>query len=395
MKISLRILGVLALVIILALSAKTYNASALSYEYSYRQLNKYWQDHLTIFPLNDELGAHYWESSYIYRPTKTGEIVRKKHEDGSFADDEHVRYLPDDVGGSVKYIDAKGLVATDRALYHWDNAEDEWHVVLPSFNVWHRAVNYKDRENLVIGEYGHRIYSVDLKTKKSTILHTKPEATRHFHFTSIDPYSGYIYTSLGDTHKALETGLMFSSDEGRTWKWLHRTRRGFESTHRQPTAVYFEPDRIIFGTDSSPDGVFSFDKATNSFSQSYFMPDILKSWFTDIRKVGEVYWGVSRSFGQKPRFGVLWASVDAKQWYPIQVLDQTPMWIEENGSGVLSIGFTSGPGLILTVPDKSAMSALLLDSPPLTLSQFDRFSIRFSRMWIDFFKDVLRLVYRS
>jgi hypothetical protein len=69
------------------------------------------------------------------------------------------------------------------------------------------------------------------------------------------------------------------------------------------------------------------------------MPDLFRSWFTEIEKANGSYWALSRAFFNKG-FGFLWWSADGKAWTPVQVFAGTPVWLQmDDVNDVMSVGF--------------------------------------------------------
>jgi hypothetical protein len=146
--------------------------------------------------------------------------------------------------------------------------------------------------------------------------------------------------------------------------------------NRQPTSIYFEKDRIYFGSDSNPHGIFALDRRTDEIEQVFVMSDVLRSWFLAIVEARGSYWALSRSFG-KDNFGVLWWSGDSKSWTPVQFFSHVPFWLQtDEQHNLISVGFgeernyrlvKDGPVRVMTVPDRDTMAVRVRHGPTITL----------------------------
>jgi hypothetical protein len=170
---------------------------------------------------------------------------------------------------------------------------------------------------------------------------------------------------------------MRSHDFGKRWDWLYKTRVGSGAIDRQPTAVFFDKDRIYFGTDSKPHGIFVLDRKKDQFEQVFLMSDLLRSWFTAIvRKRGSL-WALSSGFGRDD-FGVLWWSGDGSKWTPIQIFAGLPIWLEADEQyDVISVGFViknknyhvtkNAKVVAMNLPDYDTMVEWVRRGPDITL----------------------------
>jgi hypothetical protein len=283
-------------------------------------------------------GRHYWKNGRIFW---VGEGYLQS------SDEAGISYVPE--GGLPKFWKGPTRFVSETILADHKNVyvkvDGRFHKVLSHFRCWYVCGSELRSGNLVIGEYGNRIYEVDAKTGQATLILEKPNKARHFHVTAVDPFTNDIYTSLGDALKEYVklgdrvTGIMRSQDEGRTWNWLYKTTVGSSAVNRQPTAIYFDQDKIIFGTDCKPHGVFVLDRTTRTFEQVFAMPDRFRSWFTEIKRANGSYWALSRAFSNRG-FGFLWWSGDGKAWTVVQEFKSTPVWLEtDETSNVMSVGF--------------------------------------------------------
>jgi hypothetical protein len=178
-----------------------------------------------------------------------------------------------------------------------------FHKVLDNFFCWYVCASRLRSGHFVIGEYGSRIYRVDAVRGEKKLFFTNPAGTRHFHFTAVDPFTNDIYTSLGDALKRYAgfglTGIMRSQDFGKQWDWLYKTTVGSDAIDRQPTAIFFDGDRVYFGTDSKPHGIFVLDRNENEFEQIFYMSDLLRSWFTGNREEERIVLGAFARFRKR------------------------------------------------------------------------------------------------
>lgn len=373
-----------------AFSLLNYQASVLDYPLSYEELNSYWSDHLNVIMLPFELRAHFWEEGLIILADDGMVFEFDPKGDGVLVE---LHPLPDSYQGPARSLGFNHFADKGSVYYFKDGG---WLKVLDDYYVWHRGITALGSDHLVIGEYGNRIALFCLEEMDTRIIHSIPEDTTHFHFTAADPYTDHIFTALGDAHLDKITGIQRSKDLGETWEWVHYTRMGLQDTHRQPTAVCFAEDRILFGTDSPPHGIFSFERGTEELTQLFVMPNILKSYFMDIVSHDGIYWAVSRSFAQTPQFGVLWTSVCGDKWYPVQVMEGLPHWIGiDRSNGYVSVGFESGnSGFLLACPGAEEMRLLVEGAPGLSLSWYREATVNLSRWWVDSFKSLVRLVLR-
>jgi hypothetical protein len=165
---------------------------------------------------------------------------------------------------------------------------------------------------------------------------------------------------------------MRSQNGGKTWQWIYRTRGAPREAHVQPTAVYFDKDKIYFGKDNPrPPGVFVLDRATGKFAQVFVMSKFFKSWFIAIAKMKGSLWAISRSFTDlpKPSFGLLWWSEDGNDWVPIQIFNDAPVWLEtDDKRGLLSIGFLRKETnvTLFDVPETQQMAKWVGEGPSIS-----------------------------
>jgi hypothetical protein len=282
-------------------------------------------------------GPHYWKDGTIYWTERRQ--VRSSAELGVTSRIE--LELPDWFQGPARFISES--ILADKSNVYLNVGDRHYQRVLEDFLCWYVCGSQLGSGDFVIRAYGDHIYRVDAATREKTLLLTKPAEARHFHVTAVDPFTNDIYTTLGDALKKYKgygvTGIMRSRDSGKTWNWLYKTTVGSGAIDRQPTAIFFDKDRIYFGTDSKPHGIFVLDRNTDRFEQGFFMSDLLASWFTAIvRKKGSL-WALSRAFG-KDDFGVLWWSGDGSQWTPIQIFAGLPIWLEaDEEHDLMSVGF--------------------------------------------------------
>jgi hypothetical protein len=74
---------------------------------------------------------------------------------------------------------------------------------------------------------------------------------RHVHFVAADPYSGYLYASIGDGEDRRK--VMRSTDTGETWETIIPST--FPCSH--PVSIVFTPSRRFFGSDCANNRVYS------------------------------------------------------------------------------------------------------------------------------------------
>lgn len=335
------------------------------------EINSYYAGLLGRMELKGVSGPHFWKDGKLN--WARGRYLESSNDLG--ATSAHEFALPDSWSGPALFV-SDSILADRNNVYV--KVGDQFQRVLSDFRCWYICGSQLRSGDFIIGEYGNRIYRVDAKSGEPTLLLKKPAEARHFHVTAVDPFTNDIYVSLGDALKRYKkfgnrvTGIMRSQDGGENWHWLYRTIVGTGAIDRQPTAVHFEKDKIYFGTDSKPHGVFVLDRATGSFEQVFDMSGLLRSWFTEIKKAKGTYWAVSRAFSNQG-FGVLWWSADGKNWTPIQIFIGTPVWLQIDAKDdLISVGFFE-PDLNVVafkLPDRGQMSGWVGRGP--TITMFDR-----------------------
>lgn len=114
-----------------------------------------------------------------------------------------------------------------------------------------------DQDYVYIGEYGPRkprvsknVWRYDSGGNEWTVIFQAPPDTEaHIHRVAVDPNTGYLWVSVGDTRK--NRGVYLSMDQGQTWE---------EKIDSQATGVAFTADRIYWGKDKKDrGGVFATD----------------------------------------------------------------------------------------------------------------------------------------
>jgi hypothetical protein len=357
-----------ALVVVVAVGS---TASLLVYKCSstkVAKVNAYYARLLERRELTGVAGPHFWKGGRLFW---AGDRYLESSSDfGRTATDEIA--LPATWSGPARFV-SDSILADRRNVYV--KIGDQFQTVLSEFGCWYICGSRLRSGDFVIGEYGNQIYRLNAKTGEATLIFEKPPEARHFHVTAVDPFTNDIYTSLGDALKKYQgfgdrvTGIMRSQDGGETWEWIYRTIVGAGEIDRQPTAVYFERDKIYFGTDSKPHGIFILDRKTGAFEQVFEMNDFFHSWFTTIERAKGSYWAVSRAFSNKG-FGVLWWSADAKDWSPIQMFHGTPVWLETSEpDDLLSVGFVERDLNVVTfkLPDATEMTRWVSHGPSITM----------------------------
>jgi hypothetical protein len=337
----------------------------------FEAINSYYGKLLDRRELKGVSGPHYWKDGEIF--WVGNRYLKKSSNLGTTSVDDVA--LPKFFDGPARFISESILADTSNVYLRQG---DQFNRVLQNFKCWRICGSKLETGDFVVGEYGSRIYHLDAITGQTLLLLEKPLETRHFHFTAVDPFTNDIYTSLGDAHKSRVTGIMRSQDGGKTWQWLHRARDGLRETHRQPTAVYFDKDAIYFGEDNRPQGIFVLDRNMGHFYQVFVMKKIFKSWFTAITKVKGSFWAISRSVTKsppKPSFGLLWWSRDGKNWVPIQIFRDAPLWLQiDDDKNLISVGFLRKDSNVIAFnsPDAAQMAAWVSLGPTVTLPLLDR-----------------------
>jgi hypothetical protein len=328
-------------------------------------INAYYGKLLNRTELTGVRGPHYWKDRSIVwagrrHVKKSGDFGVTTIDDGA---------LPETFRGPARSISESIWADKSNVYLRQGNGFKR---VLTDFKCWYVCGSRLKTGDLVIGEYGSRIYRLDAKTGETRLLFEKPPGTRHFHFTAVDPFTGDIYTSLGDAHKAEVTGIMRSQDGGETWQWLDKATGGSRTTHRQPTAVYFDKDAIYFGKDNRPPGILVLDRKSGRIEQVFIMSKFFKFWFTGIIKVKGSFWAIWRSFTNKPKpsFGLLWWSGDGKTWVPVQFFTDAPIWLQAgNEDNLISLGFLrkNSDVIAFNVPDAAQMAEWVKRGPSVAL----------------------------
>jgi hypothetical protein len=273
-------------------------------------INTYYGKLLDRRELKGVSGPHFWKDGRIFWAGP--EFLESSADFGAAS--AHEDELPQSWKGPARFV-SETILADRRNVYV--KIAGHFQRVLTHFRCWYVCGSQLRSGDFVIGEYGNRIYSVNATTGEATLMLEKPAKARHFHVTAVDPFTNDVYTSLGDALKEYVkfenrvTGIMRSQDEGKSWQWLYETTVGSGAINRQPTAVYFDKDDIIFGTDCKPHGIFVLDRKTGRLDQVYAMPDLFRSWFTEIEKANGSYGALSRAVFNKD-FGFLWWSADGK-----------------------------------------------------------------------------------
>jgi hypothetical protein len=336
---------------------------------SFERINAYYGKLLDRRELNVVSGPHFWKDGRIFWAGP--QFLESSGDFG--ATSAHEDELPRSWKGPARFV-SETILADRRNVYV--KIAGHFERVLTHFRCWYVCGSQLRSGDLVIGEYGNRIYRVNATTEEATLILEKPTKARHFHVTAVDPFTNDIYTSLGDALKQYVkfgdrvTGIMRSQDEGKSWQWLYETTVGSGAINRQPTAVYFDKDDIIFGTDCKPHGIFVLDRRTGRLEQVYAMPDSFRSWFTEIEKANGSYWALSRAFLNKG-FGFLWWSADGKAWTPVQVFAGTPVWLQmDEVNDMMSVGFFEPNSNVVAFkpPAAEQMAKWVKVGPTLTLT---------------------------
>jgi len=326
-------------------------------------INSYYGRLLDRRELEGVYRAHYWKDGTIFWVGRRH--LRRSDDLGITAANDIA--LPESFEGPARFI-SESILADKWNVYLRQG--DQFKRVLRNFRCWYICGSRMQDGDFVVGEYGSRIYRLDI-TGQALLLLEKPPETRHFHFTAVDAFTNDIYTSLGDAHKSSVTGIMRSEDNGKTWRWLHRAKDGLRETHRQPTAVYFDKDLIYFGADNRPNGIFTLNRNTGQFEQAFVMDKFFKSWFLAITKAKGSFWAISRSFTNWPdrSFGVMWWSADGKNWIPIQIFEDAPVWLQTSAKrNLISVGFLRKDSNVVAfkLPDAAQMAEWVSRGPTIT-----------------------------
>lgn len=340
---------------------------------SAEQINAYYGKLLQRRALKGISGPHFWKDGKIFW---AGDRYLESSGDLG-ATSTHEAALP--ASWRAPALSVSEFVLADRDNVYV-KVDGQFQKVLTGFRCWYICGSRLKSGDFVIGEYGNRIYRVNAKTGEATLILTKPVEARHFHVTAVDPFTNDIYTSLGDALKKYKklgdrvTGIMRSQDEGRTWQWINKTIVGSGAISRQPTAIYFDADKIYFGTDSQPHGIFALDRSTGIFKQLFVMDKLFHSLFTDIIKEKGSFWALSHAFGRSytnKNFGILWWSEDGKTWIPVQIFSRaTPGWLHvDDKSHLMSVTFREQnlDGVVFELPDAHQMVEWVRAAPKFTL----------------------------
>jgi len=173
----------------------------------------------------------------------------------------------------VREIDGELLVGTRQTaeqggqIFKSSNGKTSWTMVLqlspgafvhPGWTVW------VENEIVLLGEYGLRgsatkVYmSTDKGISFREILDFKdytplPDST-HVHGVAYDKWFDRIWAVHGDGNTMLSgnTGVYYSDDLGATWKKMH--------VPCQVLTVFPFEDRVIFTSDSPPNGIYSYER---------------------------------------------------------------------------------------------------------------------------------------
>ena len=160
----------------------------------------------------------------------------------------------------ITYFINEGAPDRIGAIYHADTINDTptqvYKSTTPGF--WSRHFGVKGYDNgvdsiIFCGLYGGSLdngldllLSFDGGTTFSKVGETRNQlgTTNHWHDVAIDVYSGYLFTSQGDStaEEQENSSVHYSKDFGKTWEVL--------SERMQPTAIVPFPDRIVFGRDN-------------------------------------------------------------------------------------------------------------------------------------------------
>ena len=114
-----------------------------------------------------------------------------------------------------------------------------------------------DQDYIYIGEYGPKdpylsknVWKYDPDTGKwDTVFQAPLESEAHIHRVGVDPYTNYLWVTVGDTRK--NRGAFLSRDQGKSW---------VEVLDTQATGVAFSAEKIYWGEDKKDyGGVFSTD----------------------------------------------------------------------------------------------------------------------------------------
>jgi len=385
--------GIAFMAVFSSCSLSLYNYSPLSSKKSVDQFNKYYSIRLNSRTAGQAFGAHYWEKNNIIWVGAEGIMSTNIHNGSTRYHDQ----LPMNFSQPARFL-SKEVLAGPNNVYHRDGGV--FRHVLGGFTCWHECASSLLGGALILGEYGERIYRYDPGKSRLSLLFKNPEQTRHFHFSTVDPFTDSIYSSLGDSHTHWVTGIMRIDKSGKNWDWIHVARGSLQSNHRQPTAVHFEEDRIIFGSDDPPHGIFAMDRSGKNIRQMFLMDQASKSWFTGIIRTGNSYWAISRSFSQKPEFGVLWWSDTGDSWYPVQYFEDIPYWLrsdKDNRHVSVGFGFASSASKVILydVPDPKQFIKVVEGQSLDIIPAWKSVLLAISRSYVDVGKSVLRLFVRG
>ena len=353
--------------------------------------NQYYAQKLHRKYLDFASGPHYWKGEDIVWLGERN-VMSVGVESGDITKQE---VLPKDL--RKKRVAFSGDIIADDTSVYYRNAGVNYKI-LSDFLCWHECGSKASDGSIIVGSYGEAVYRYDHREKNLRIIKEKPVNTTHFHFSIVDQKTDRIFSSLGDSHKAWITGILSYNLDGSNEKWVHKTERGDQLEHRQPTAVLFEDSRILFGSDAPPHGIYALDRGSGNIISGHGVSEVSKSWFTGIVKAGGSYWATSRSFSQTPRFGVLWWSKEGRNWYPIQYFEKIPLWLKSNDSGkYLSVGFgLGGKGVyVYKVPKANTFEEAVSDGPEIMREGARAKAIAINRAVIDWGKNLIRLAVRK
>lgn len=181
--------------------------------------NRYYAERLREKRLLSAEGPHYWDHSKL---VWIGENNIMSIDVGS-GEQETRRKLPEGVTKKRVFL-SRYILADEKNVYY--RAKDSLVKVLDDFRCWHECASETNDEEIILGEYGDRVYSFDRAKQEKNLVLEKPVGTTHFHFTKVDPITGRIYSSLGDSHKDGVTGVLSYDKNGESVKWIHVTRWG-------------------------------------------------------------------------------------------------------------------------------------------------------------------------
>ena len=119
-----------------------------------------------------------------------------------------------------------------------------------------------DRDYVYIGEYGPKkpnvsktVWKHNLNSGQWDIIFQAPlNSKSHIHRVAVDPYTNYLWVTIGDTRK--NRGVFLSKDQGESWQQV---------LDSQATGIAFSTDKIYWGEDKKDYGwVSATDKQGNN-----------------------------------------------------------------------------------------------------------------------------------